>query len=141
MKVWDWSCEQNDRSFHQITWYIEFWAFKFKRNPFLKHCLGLKTQCTTESVEMAYYSNPLTNLEPLNLPFKQKIKNFYSKRLVRKWTMISSWNLNYKTGYISHTVQQLTYNTYIMYHYSRFGICLSVNRQIMNFGFWSIIDH
>ena len=43
---------------------------------------------------MAYYSNPLSNLKPLNLPFGQKIKNFYSKWLVRKWTMISSWNLN-----------------------------------------------
>ena len=42
----------------------------------------LKTQCTTESVEMAYYFDHLLNLKPLNPQFRQEIKIFYSKRLV-----------------------------------------------------------
>ena len=34
---------------------------------------------------MTYYSNHQTNLKPLNLQFRQKTKNFYTKRLIREW--------------------------------------------------------
>ena len=61
----------------------------------MKCRLGLKTQCATKSVEMAYYFDHLPNLKPFNLQFRQKIKIFYTKRLVRNWTMVSSW----KTGH------------------------------------------
>ena len=61
--------------------YNEFWGFK--------------TQCTTKSVEMSYYVDPLPNLKSLNLQFRQEIKIFYSKRLVRTWIMALSWYLNY----------------------------------------------
>ena len=52
------------------------------KDPFLKHFLGIKTQCTTPSVEMAYYFDHKTNLKPFNLQFRQKT-NFTSKQLVR----------------------------------------------------------
>ena len=51
---------------------------------------------------MTYHSDHKTNLKPSNLQFRQKTKNFNTKRLVRNWTMISSWNLNYLTGYSVH---------------------------------------
>ena len=62
---------------------------------------------------MAYNSNPLTNLKPPNLPFRQKIKNFYSKWLVRKWTMISSCNLNYVTAYSTYSLDHLNKSLWI----------------------------
>ena len=34
-----------------------------------------------------------------------------------------------------------SYVTYYTYHYSRFGISLSINRQITNFEFWIKADH
>ena len=42
------------------------------KDPFLTHFLGLKTQCTTLSVEIAYHFDHKTNLKPLNLQFRQK---------------------------------------------------------------------
>ena len=62
----------------------------YTKNPFIKCCLGLKTQCTTKSVEMAYHYDHLLNLKPLNVQFRQEIKIFYTKRLVRTWTMVLS---------------------------------------------------
>ena len=53
------------------------------KDPFLKHFLGIKTQCTTLSVEMAYYFDHKTNRKPFNPQFRQKTKNFTSKQLVR----------------------------------------------------------
>ena len=44
---------------------------------------SFKPQCTTKSVEMAYYFDDLPNLKPLNPQFRQETKKFYSKRLVR----------------------------------------------------------
>ena len=32
LKAWDWSCDQKNKPFQQIKWYIEFWAFKLKKN-------------------------------------------------------------------------------------------------------------
>ena len=58
----------------------------FIRNPFIK---GLKTQCTTKSVEMAYYFDPLPNLKPLNLQFRQKIKIFF---ILNGWSEIEPWS-------------------------------------------------
>ena len=60
----------------------------FINNTSLKCSLGLKTQCTTKSVKMAYYFDHLPNLKPLNLPFRQEIRIFYTKRLTRTWTML-----------------------------------------------------
>ena len=42
----------------------------------------VKTQCTTKSVEMAYYFDDLLNLKPLNPQYREEAKNCYSKRLV-----------------------------------------------------------
>ena len=53
------------------------------KDPFLKHFLGIKTQCTTPSVELAYHFDHKTNLKPFNLQFRRKTKNLTSKRLVR----------------------------------------------------------
>ena len=61
---------------------------------------------------MIYHSDHKTNLKPLNLQFRQKTKNFYTKRLVRNWTMVSSWNLNYLTGYIWYGVNSHCVNSY-----------------------------
>ena len=53
------------------------------KDSFLKRFLGLKTQFSTQSDEMAYYFDHKTNLKPLNLQFRQKTKNFNRKQLVR----------------------------------------------------------
>ena len=54
---------------------------------------------------MTYHFDHKTNLKPFNLQFGQKTKNFTSKRLVKTWTMVFSWNLNYLTGYSTTVVE------------------------------------
>ena len=98
----------------------------FIKNPFSNCCLGLKTQCTTKSVEMAYSFDHLLNLKPLNLPFKQEIRIFYTKRLTRTWTML--W-------------ERLIYKIFIVWiFFCLFTVCSFENSDSHFTGFIVILD-
>ena len=98
LKVWDWSCEQNDKSFHQITWYIEFWAFNSKRMPLHKEPIfetlaeGSKLNVPLNLLKwlIILIHWPISNHLDCHLPVtKIKHEGFFSeKKLSVFWAMI-----------------------------------------------------